>query len=301
MRFPFPGLRVRLNRILSRIGGSDATTQGEVVEEIRAFSRSLEAAICEHGFGPERLSAEARGVRGWVAFFSDRARFDAYGVAVERARRAFSGVEDGDRLWPRGVQVRFRPTRAMYKLIAREEGVVVDLPTPMICFDEALFRCLARHAFRVGRHREALYQAMIGEDYQAIRVQLEALGGRPEQEFGRTQDLASAFRRVNRKYFDDRMPRPRLVWSRVPTLRKLGHYDPITDTLMVSAVLDQPGVAEFMVDFLVYHELLHKQLGITWRNGRGYAHTSEFKRLERRFVRYAEAELALARLSRSSR
>lgn len=81
------------------------------------------------------------------------------------------------------------------------------------------------------------------------------------------------------------------------TGRKFGHYDWIQDTVMVSRTLDAAAVPAFLVDYIVYHELLHKQHGIHWVNGRGFAHTTEFQNDERRFERYQEAEAALERLA----
>jgi hypothetical protein len=68
---------------------------------------------------------------------------------------------------------------------------------------------------------------------------------------------------------------------------------------MVSRTLDQAQVPEFVVDFLMYHELLHKQHGIHWVNGRGLAHTRAFYADERRFERFEEAEEWLKKLARA--
>ena len=92
--------------------------------------------------------------------------------------------------------------------------------------------------------------------------------------------------------------RPRLTWSRVLTGRKFGHYDSIHDTVMVSDSLDNQEVPEYVVDYVVYRELLHKKHGARWSNGRRYVHTPEFNREERLFRRYTEAEAVLSKLAR---
>jgi hypothetical protein len=111
-------------------------------------------------------------------------------------------------------------------------------------------------------------------------------------------DLGDSFDRVNARYFGGEMKRPRLTWSRSFTRRKFGHYDHVKDWVMVSSTLDQPQVPEFVVDFLMYHELLHKKHGIHWVNGRGLAHTRAFYADERRFERFDEAEAWLKKLAR---
>jgi len=60
-------------------------------------------------------------------------------------------------------------------------------------------------------------------------------------------------------------------------------------------------VPAFVVDFLVYHELLHKKLSVTWRDGRRRAHTPQFRQAERRFPRCAEAQAVLKRLAKTAR
>ena len=113
---------------------------------------------------------------------------------------------------------------------------------------------------------------------------------------GRYHNLKASFERVNRRYFQDQMAVPRLVWGQRLSKRKIGHYQPATDTLQVSRTLDNPDVPAFVVDFIVYHELLHKQLGARFAAGRHYSHTPEFKQAERRFRRYQQAQDFLNRL-----
>jgi hypothetical protein len=47
------------------------------------------------------------------------------------------------------------------------------------------------------------------------------------------------------------------------------------------------------VEFILYHELLHKHYGIQWLNGKCMVHTPEFKRSERKFSQFQEAETFL--------
>jgi hypothetical protein len=107
---------------------------------------------------------------------------------------------------------------------------------------------------------------------------------------GRHHNLNAAFDRVNRAYFGGKMPRPKLTWNATFTRRKLGHYDFHTDTVMLSITLDDPKVPNYVVDFVMYHELLHKQLGVRAVNGRRRVHTPEFRRAERRFREWRKAE-----------
>ena len=110
-------------------------------------------------------------------------------------------------------------------------------------------------------------------------------------------DLAEVFVRVNRRYFGGDLGMPRLIWSYQLTRRKLGHYQFATDTVMISRSLDGADVPAYVVEFVMYHELLHKHMGVKVMNGRRYAHTPEFRAAERRFGEYAVADAWLKGLA----
>jgi predicted metal-dependent hydrolase len=77
----------------------------------------------------------------------------------------------------------------------------------------------------------------------------------------------------------------------------VGTYHEKSDRVLVTRRLDSPQVPEFVLDFVMYHELLHKALGTgRGRDGRRRVHGPEFRRLERRFRGYREAEEWLKRL-----
>jgi hypothetical protein len=109
--------------------------------------------------------------------------------------------------------------------------------------------------------------------------------------------LADSFQRVNEIYFKTQLKQPELCWSPVHARRILGSYQARNDRLIISRVFDSPKVPEFVLDFLMYHELLHKFLGIGERSdGKRCLHGHEFKVLERRFHRYGEAKAFLDKL-----
>jgi hypothetical protein len=120
---------------------------------------------------------------------------------------------------------------------------------------------------------------------------------RAREEPGLFRSLPESFLRVNAQYFGGRMTSPHLCWSPVRARRIVGTYQERSDRMVLSRRLDSPRVPEFVLDFVMYHELLHKALGTGRRqDGRRRMHGPEFRRLERRFQRYREAEEWLTRL-----
>jgi hypothetical protein len=76
---------------------------------------------------------------------------------------------------------------------------------------------------------------------------------------------------------------------------RLGSYHERDNLVRIHPVLDRPEVPEFVVESIVYHEMLHAALPPTRsRNGRRRVHTAEFRRRERLYARFEEAEAWLA-------
>ena len=118
---------------------------------------------------------------------------------------------------------------------------------------------------------------------------------------GRCYDLEKIFRRLNRRYFGGELPRPVLTWSQRRTRTVLGHHDEVHDTIVVSKTLDSPEVPEWMVEFILYHEMLHMKHPARLVRGRRYYHSKAFRAEEQRFPRYREAQLWLDRIARQRR
>ena len=232
-------------------------------------------------------------------FFSEQTNFDLYVVGVGRATPILAaGLAAGPRFRP-PLLVHFRPVPGLFRVRGGRDGTRVALPTPMITFDEEQFARVCELVFQGGRTKRQVLEAMAGEAYQDVVGELDALAGVPEQAKGLFHDLAASFERVRQAYLDGTIDRPRLTWSRTFTGRKFGHYDRITDTVMISCTLDRADVAVAALDFVMYHELLHKKLGVRWGAGRMTAHTPEFRAAEQRFAQYAEADAVLKKLTRA--
>jgi hypothetical protein len=279
--------------------------EGEVEsirQSIEKMSRQMEGTIERQKLMPEELTGSSREMRGWLAFFARAENIAAYGAARKLVTDALDPFVMAQRRFPLPLAVHFRSMRGIYKIRGSPRGSRLSLPTPMIAFDKAGFSGLASLILQKGSNaRQQVIEQMTGEGFQSIHAELEALSGIIEKAHGAFYDLDQSFDRVNERYFGYSMARPRLTWSRSFTGRKFGHYDWILDTVMVSRTLDQQAVPSYVVDFIVYHELLHKKHGLSWSNGRGYAHTAEFYREERQFEKYQESEETLERLARSLR
>lgn len=109
------------------------------------------------------------------------------------------------------------------------------------------------------------------------------------QPSGAHYDLEPMFDRLNREYFDGALRKPRLGWSRRAWSSQLGCYDHALDQIVMNRLLDRQGVPEFVVSYVLYHEMLHVKHPIRFARCRRESHTPDFRREEKRFPDYARA------------
>jgi predicted metal-dependent hydrolase len=103
-------------------------------------------------------------------------------------------------------------------------------------------------------------------------------------------DLEKIFAELNRVYFKDSLPKPVLTWSSRKTFRVLGHHDSTHETIVISRSLDDKKVPRYVVEFVLFHEMLHIFHPTEHRNGRRFNHTPQFRRNERKFKYFEQAE-----------
>ncbi len=107
---------------------------------------------------------------------------------------------------------------------------------------------------------------------------------------GSVYDLEEIFDRLNTHYFRETIAKPVLTWSARKTFRILGHHDATHDHITISKSLDSLTVPKYVVEYVVFHEMLHIHHPTKHINGRRYNHTPAFKRDEQKFAHYTDAE-----------
>ncbi len=118
---------------------------------------------------------------------------------------------------------------------------------------------------------------------------------------GKNVDLDLVFDRVNQEYFHGVLEKPQLTWSQKKSYRRLGTYAAQTDTVTISRTFDNCSCPDYAIDFIMYHELLHKKMGIKRANSGKHNHTKIFKEYEKRFRFYAQANEFINHLAISKR
>jgi len=106
---------------------------------------------------------------------------------------------------------------------------------------------------------------------------------------GKVYDLDELFAGLNARYFAGQLHRPLLSWSARQTRRVLGHHDHIHGAIIISRTLDSPRIPRFVVEYVLYHEMLHVKHPPRRVSGRTLYHSRQFRDDERGFERFDEA------------
>jgi hypothetical protein len=291
------GLRAFLDRLLAALAQvDDASDAQREYAAITTTDTRCTDYMDERAITLAQLTEESRAIRVWLAYFSDRTRFDAYLAAIRLARPIMDRAAKTTKRFGPPVRIHFRPAKGLYRLRRERDFSLLQLPTAMIAFDSSDFTQLARFVFTNRGDRQYVRDRFADGPCRAVALELERMAG-PESGGGVVHDLRAAAAKVNAAYFDETLAVPKLSWSRSITGRKFGHYNFADDSLMVSASLDSTDVPAYVVEYVIYHELLHKKHGVQWQKGRQNVHTPEFKREEKRFVEFDAAEAALKKLA----
>jgi hypothetical protein len=272
-----------------------ADTLGRVVGQIED--------LCERqGGSPADLPGPSRASYALMKFLSVESNLDAHLAATRRTleiARDVAREREEERL---RVDVEFDHMGSLWQCKRHGNGLAIRIDEGFIRAEDRVLEAIVRSMIvkRTRARKQVVEGFVSSEEYTDVVLELDLVAEvTAEEPRGVAYDLDELFDAVNRDYFGGQMSRPRLAWTRRLTSSHFGHYEPIRDRVVLSLTLDDRSVPRFVVQYILYHELLHRQHPARWVNGRYRSHTSEFRREERKFRRYDEAEQWLGKLAAS--
>jgi hypothetical protein len=178
------------------------------------------------------------------------------------------------------------------QLYIRLSDLLESAPEPVL---HAIAHILLAKLYRkpVERSQSARYRRYVGShDISAKAHLVRQMRGRKHIHSARGHhfDLEEIFERLNRQFFHGLMGRPQLTWSRNHARNRLGHYDPAHNAIVISRVFDHPRVPRYVVEYIVFHEMLHLKHPVRLRGSRRCVHSHEFLAEERRFPELEKAQ-----------
>ena len=204
------------------------------------------------------------------------------------------------------IQVRFFPFASINNTVRLREGKlyfrISDLleaaPENVI---HAIAHILIAKIYRkeIDSQHAARYRKYVGSRAISEKAHLvRQMRGRKriENPAGNVYDLNEIFEELNLRFFYGLMARPTMSWSQSSARNMLGHYDPAHNTIVISRVFDHPRVPRYVVEYIVYHEMLHLKHPVKLRGSRRCVHPKQFQDEEKLFPRLEEAKEFLKKL-----
>jgi hypothetical protein len=276
--------------------------------ELRADAEGIAALCREEGGTPADLPTQSRRAYQWLAFLGDPENLALYLTTLaEMYRTAKTGAAQkplslAQRKLP--LHIELYATTHLYRSRIEQDGITITVNEGFVGAPHPVIKALVYAALHHPEKKHAAQVKAYGatDAFEENLLSLEMMtADLSTSTQGQYYDLAAVFDRVNAAYFDGVLSAPRLTWNKTLTHRKFGHYQFNTDTVMLSLSLDDAAVPPYVVEFVMYHELLHKHLGVKLINGRRYAHTTEFRNAERCFAQYEQAKAFLSKLGKLHR
>ena len=110
---------------------------------------------------------------------------------------------------------------------------------------------------------------------------------------GRYHDLLSIYKALNAEYFNGNISSS-ITWGNGgpkyrARKRTLGSYNAQNNMIRINPLLDNNKVPKYFLEFVVYHEMLHADMGVADNGARRSVHSREFKKRETHFRQYHRA------------
>ncbi|NOX38709.1 MAG: SprT family zinc-dependent metalloprotease [Calditrichaeota bacterium] len=186
------------------------------------------------------------------------------------------------------ILLKIRPGEKLYhsiKLVGHFILVEISLLTFEwnVQYFEALARLLFQKLSRRKIPREILHQ------FYALQEEELSRSPRMAATVGSDPRLERLFDELNHAYFNGKLPKPRIKWSARVGRRQLGYYDQVKHEIGINPLLRHPEVPWYVLENVVYHEMLHIYYPPYIKNGRRVQHDRKFRALERQYVHFEKA------------
>jgi predicted metal-dependent hydrolase len=184
------------------------------------------------------------------------------------------------------------------KLLVRISDLLEGAPEYVL---KAIAHILLTKMYRkpVEREHAARYRRYVSGQHMSRKAHLvRQMRGRKRivSALGHAYDLESIFDELNTRFFYGLLARPQLTWSSERARNRLGHYDPAHNAIVISRVFDHPRVPRYVVEYILFHEMLHLRHPVKLRGSRRCVHPPEFQAEENTFPQLEQAKQFLNKL-----
>jgi hypothetical protein len=272
----------------------------KLLDSLTQAVAEIESICLQQQATPADLSKSSGTIYAWMKFLSEESHLQLHLQATRSTWQIAQAVSRKHCQELEHVAVEVTYQAGLYKY--RRQGNVATLTISegfIYASREVLTALVTDALLDKNQERSRLIKDFASSpEYSQVLLELDSFAcANRNQAQGKCYDLEELFEQINREYFASTLVKPHLSWTGLHTYRKFGYYHPARDRVVISSTLDDVRIPQFVAEFVLYHELLHKYHGAKLVNGRRMVHTREFRRDEQQFQFYQEASRWLEKLA----
>lgn len=276
-----------------------------LLADIKEHVEQIEAICDKNQLTPASLPSPSRSAYAWMKFLTYEKNLDLHIHTLRRALEISQKIKVSQKCDNRQLFVQLCNNYLLYKCKNEEDKLItVEMNEGFIYASDEIITAVMEVAL-LGKNTQLNQKVRsfgVAEEYSDVLVELDLIAQmHGDTGKGKYYDLDQLFEKINVEYFGGEMIKPRLFWNDSLTTRKFGHYEPARNRVVISQTLDDSRLPEFVVEYVLYHELLHKFHGVKWVNGKPMVHTPEFRLDEKKFKFYHQGEAYLSAIARGDR
>jgi hypothetical protein len=290
--------QTHINQQLFQAASTNNTIPPTIPAQLHHTTQQIETICTKHQLTPTALAKPSRNAYTWMKFLTNpnnlQLHFDTLVRSIAISQEIIKTQGKGQ------IFIEFTHGSNLYKFRAINNLTTLNISESLIHSSDQVLTAVLQTALHQKNTTasEIIRKFSLSEECSDVLLELDLIAQiATETAQGNTYNLDHLFSTINHQYFAGTMSKPRLMWSSILSHRKLAHYERTRDRIVISKILDHERIPQYLVEFILYHELLHKHHGIQWLNGKCMVHTPEFKRSERKFSQFQEAEDFLKKMS----
>lgn len=195
------------------------------------------------------------------------------------------------------LKASFYKTKALRHSIEFKAGVIrIGVAEAFRNVPERILKILALILFaklfghKIDPHLRQEYHNYI---QASLLPQSESRLRRPSAQYqaqGRFYNLENIFDKINQEFFELGLKKPILGWSLHKSYTRLGFFCRDKNLLVISKIFDSKRVPPAVVDYMMYHEMLHILVPAQDHQGRRRIHPRQFRELDRKFPNHRQVK-----------
>jgi predicted SprT family Zn-dependent metalloprotease len=266
----------------------------DIHTEIHLICSRVNRLVKENGAS---LADPSRRAYKWLSFLQSQSSLNDHARALARARNVGNTFPGSKSFWVgrrvKKIDLRLYNTPALYRSRVQNDTLRISASEGFLFAPETVFQAMIRRSLGSTKpdNSAIVSQFAQSEHYHSIMVDMESSGlALLPSTAGSVYDLSVLYDRLTALSVSRRQAAPILRWSSRESYRTFGKYFPDRDIIEINRSLDRKNVPQEVVEFVLLHELLHREHKIVRKNGRRSIHPRSFKEKEAQLPHASEAQ-----------